>query len=164
MQTLYPVAPTEQHEMSELPLDQFITFRLLRLTNQLNRQAGKILASHVGLRLPEWRCLAILGAYGSMQVNQVATKLSADKGLISRSLSSLEKSGLVKTKRGTEDKRQIVIALTPRGKKMVDTIMPIMQQRQETLIGALSKKEQSELHRMIDKLHNAVQTIDNEVI
>ena len=94
--------------MSELPLDQFITFRLLRLTNQLNRQAGKILASHVGLRLPEWRCLAILGAYGSMQVNQVATKLSADKGLISRSLSSLEKSGLVKTKRGAEDKRQIV--------------------------------------------------------
>tara|TARA_B100000929_G_C15192314_1_gene312745 strand:- start:181 stop:480 length:300 start_codon:yes stop_codon:yes gene_type:complete len=99
-----------------------------------------------------------------MQVNQVATKLSADKGLISRSLSSLEKSGLVKTKRGTEDKRQIAIALTPRGKKTVGAIMPIMQQRQETLIGALSKKEQSELHRMIDKLHDAVQTIDNEVI
>ena len=150
--------------MSELPLDQFITFRLLRLTNQLNRQAGKILASHVGLRLPEWRCLAILGAYGSMQVNQVATKLSADKGLISRSLSSLEKAGLVKTKRGAEDKRQIVIALTPRGKKTVGAIMPIMQQRQETLIGTLSKKEQRELHRMIDKLHDAVQTIDNDFI
>ena len=43
-------------------------------------------------------------------------------------------------------------------------IMPIMQQRQETLIGTLSKKEQRELHRMIDKLHDAVQTIDNDFI
>jgi len=148
--------------MNDLPLDQFITFRLLRLTNQLNRQAGKILASHVGLRLPEWRCLAILGAYGSMQVNQIATKLSADKGLISRSLSSLDKSGLVKTKRGAEDKRQIVIALTARGKKTVGAMMPVMQQRQGILIGALSKKEQSELHRMIDKLHDAVDAINNK--
>ena len=150
--------------MSELPLDQFITFRLLRLTNQLNRQAGKILASHVGLRLPEWRCLAILGAYGSMQVNQVATKLSADKGLISRSLSSLEKSRLVKTKRSAEDRRQIVIALTSRGRKTVSVMMPIMQKRQRVLFDALSKKEQKELHRMIDKLHVAVDAIDNEFV
>tara|TARA_B100000676_G_C17868407_1_gene727196 strand:- start:224 stop:691 length:468 start_codon:yes stop_codon:yes gene_type:complete len=150
--------------MSELPLDQFITFRLLRLTNQLNRQAGKILASKVGLRLPEWRCLAILGAYGSMQVNQIATKLSADKGLISRSLSSLEKSRLVKTKRSAEDRRQIVIALTSRGRKTVSVMMPIMQKRQRVLIDALSKKEQNELHRMIDKLHIAVDAIDNEFV
>tara|TARA_Y100000994_G_C15575149_1_gene394174 strand:+ start:316 stop:783 length:468 start_codon:yes stop_codon:yes gene_type:complete len=150
--------------MSELPLDQFITFRLLRLTNQLNRQAGKILASKVGLRLPEWRCLAILGAYGSMQVNQIATKLSADKGLISRSLSSLEKSRLVKTKRSAEDRRQIVIALTSRGRKTVSVMMPIMQKRQRVLIDALSKKEQNELHRMIDKLHIAVDAIDDEFV
>ena len=150
--------------MSELPLDQFITFRLLRLTNQLNRQAGKILASKVGLRLPEWRCLAILGAYGSMQVTQIAAKLSADKGLISRSLSSLERSNLVKTKRSAEDRRQIVIALTSRGRKTVSVMMPIMQKRQRVLIDALSKKEQKELHRMIDKLHVAVDAIDNEFV
>ena len=126
--------------MSELPLDEFITFRLLRLTNQLNRQAGKILASQVGLRLPEWRCLAILGAYGSMQVNQIAAKLSADKGLISRSLSSLERSNLVKTKRSAEDRRQIEIALTARGKNMVNEMMPIMQNANVFYLTLLAKK------------------------
>ena len=150
--------------MSELPLDEFITFRLLRLTNQLNRQAGKILASQVGLRLPEWRCLAILGAYGPLQVNQIAAKLSADKGLISRSLSSLERSNLIKTKRSAEDKRQIEIALTTRGKNTVNAMMPIMQKRQRVLFDALSKKELKELHRMIDKLHVAVDAIDNEFV
>ena len=150
--------------MSELPLDEFITFRLLRLTNQLNRQAGKILASQVGLRLPEWRCLAILGAYGPLQVNQIAAKLSADKGLISRSLSSLEGSNLVKTKRSAEDRRQIEIALTARGKNTVNEMMPIMQECQRVLFNALSKKEQKELHRMIDKLHVAVDTIDKEFV
>tara|TARA_Y100001934_G_C12308293_1_gene753590 strand:+ start:621 stop:935 length:315 start_codon:yes stop_codon:yes gene_type:complete len=99
-----------------------------------------------------------------MQVNQIATKLSADKGLISRSLSSLEKSRLVKTKRSAEDRRQIVIALTSRGRKTVSVMMPIMQKRQRVLIDALSKKEQNELHRMIDKLHIAVDAIDNEFV
>ena len=43
-------------------------------------------------------------------------------------------------------------------------MMPIMQKRQRVLFDALSKKEQKELHRMIDKLHVAVDTIDNEFV
>ena len=42
--------------------------------------------------------------------------------------------------------------------------MPIMQKRQRVLIDALSKKEQNELHRMIDKLHIAVDAIDDEFV
>ena len=42
--------------------------------------------------------------------------------------------------------------------------MPIMQKRQRVLFDALSKKEQKELNRMIDKLHVAVDTIDNEFV
>ena len=47
---------------------------------------------------------------------------------------------------------------------LTNVMMPIMQKRQRVLFDALSKKEQKELHRMIDKLHVAVDAIDNEFV
>ena len=146
--------------MADLALDQFVTFRLLRLTNQLNRQAIRILAQCTELRLPEWRCLAIIDAYGSQQVNQIAARLSADKGLISRSLASLEAAGLVVMARNTRDRRQVTAALTAAGKGTVDRVMPIMNQRQNHLLGALSARERKDLYRLIEKLQGAAEDFD----
>ena len=52
------------YSKTEPALDEFITFKLLRLTNRFSRQSVRILARHSELRLPEWRCLAIVEAYG----------------------------------------------------------------------------------------------------
>ena len=149
--------------MKDLPLDQFVTFRLLRLTNQLNRQAVRILAQHAGLRLPEWRCLAIIDAYGPQQVNQIAARLSADKGLISRSLASLEGSGHIKMARGAVDRRQVRVSLTAAGKKVVARMMPIMRQRQEHLLAALPERQRADFYRKIDKLQAASEAFDEEL-
>ena len=149
--------------MKEIPLDEFITFRLLHLTNRFNRQSVKILATHTGLRLPEWRCLAILGAYGPQQVNQIAARLAADKGLISRSLTSLENSGQVKMKRSTGDRRQIMVRLTAKGKKTLERMMPIMQRRHGKLADALTRQERETLYKAIAKLHQASTLIEEEI-
>lgn len=149
--------------MKEIPLDEFITFRLLHLTNRFNRQAVKILATHTGLRLPEWRCLAILGAYGPQQVNQISARLGADKGLISRSLTSLEKSGHVKMKRNTGDRRQILVTLTAKGKKTMERMMPIMRRRQGKLVKSLTRQEWKMLDKIVAKLHQASMLIDEEI-
>ena len=146
----------------DLALVEFVTFRLLRVTNQLNRQSVRILAQHTGLRLPEWRCLAIIDAYGPQQVNQIATRLSADKGLISRSLASLESAGYLEMTRSAEDRRQVVASLTAMGKRTVERTMPIMRRRQERLLDALSERERADLYRKIDKLYAASEAFDKD--
>ena len=149
--------------MKELPLDQFITFRLLCLTNQLSRQSTKLIGTHSSLRLPEWRCLAILGAYGPQQVNEITVRLQSDKGLVSRSLSALLKKGYVKTKCGSDDRRRTIVSLTSKGKSTVKQIMPIMQQRQTKLISAVTKKEKLMLYKIISKLQIASTLVDEEI-
>lgn len=149
--------------MEDLPLDQFVTYRLLRLTNQLNRQAVRLLAQNTGLRLPEWRCLAIIDAYGPQQVNQIAGRLSADKGLVSRSLAALEGAGYIRMERSAQDRRNVTASLAPRGEEAVARMMPIMRRRQEVLLGVLSPGEREELYRQIDKLHEAAKAFENEL-
>ena len=149
--------------MKELLLDDFITFRLLCLTNQLSRQSTKLIAAHSNLRLPEWRCLAILGAHGPQQVSEITARLQSDKGLVSRSLSGLVKKGCVETKCGSDDRRRTIVSLTTKGMSTVKRMMPIMQQRQTKLIDAVTKKERLMLYKVISKLQIASTLADEEI-
>ncbi|MFT7458339.1 MAG: DNA-binding MarR family transcriptional regulator [Planctomycetota bacterium] len=149
--------------MKEIPLDEFVTFQLLRLTNQFSRQATKLLLIHTGLRLPEWRCLSILGAYGPQHINQIVARLSADKGLISRSLTSLENSSYVRMKRNTVDRRQIIVTLSAKGRKTLKLMMPIIQHRHSKLVANLTKQDREMLSKIMAKLHKASMLVDEEM-
>ena len=149
---------------TEPALDEFITFKLLRLTNRFSRQSVRILARHSELRLPEWRCLAIVEAYGPQQVKLIASRLSADTGLISRSLASLEAAGQLKMVRNSRDRRQVTVSLTARGRRTVNHQMPILQRRQEHLLAVLSDRERRQFYSTIDKLHAAAEAFDDEFL
>ena len=149
---------------TEPALDEFITFKLLRLTNRFSRQSVRILARHSELRLPERRCLATVEAYGPQQVKQIASRLSADTGLISRSLASLEAAGQLKMVRNSRDRRQVTVSLTARGRRTVNHQMPILQRRQEYLLAVLSDRERQQFYSMIDKLHAAADVFDDEFL
>ncbi|MEM7385468.1 MAG: MarR family winged helix-turn-helix transcriptional regulator, partial [Verrucomicrobiota bacterium] len=73
------------------------TYRLLTLTNHLNRQAMHILETQASLRLPEWRCLAFIhqcsGARGKASLHEVADETAMDRGLVTRSVQGLVSKG-----------------------------------------------------------------------
>ena len=64
----------------DVPFEQFLTYRLLTLTSRLNRQAIKILETHHDLRLPEWRCLAMIGRHRMLNVNRISEIAGMDRG------------------------------------------------------------------------------------
>ena len=69
-----PVEPTDAllSDPDNLPLEQFLTYQLQMLTSRLNRQAIDLLDKTCGLRLPEWRCLAIIGRDGRVSLATIA--------------------------------------------------------------------------------------------
>ena len=156
--------PTERAEPNEnpagslddLPLQDFLTYRLLTLTNRLNRQATKILSREADLRLPEWRCMGLLLANGPVSVARMTELSGMDKGLISRSLTSLTDKGFVITVRPRDDRRTLVASLTKSGKRQAEKILPVMQGRQRHLLAALSPDDRAATYRIIDQLHGAI--------
>ncbi len=137
---------------AELPVEQFITYRLHALHTALNRQAIDILGRASGLGLPEWRVVSRLGRGDTPTASQIGEATSIDKGLLSRTLAVLDQRGLVAMSRDLRDRRLVRIKLTAKGKAIYERTIPHMRSRHRALMGILTKAEQVAVYSIIDKL------------
>jgi DNA-binding MarR family transcriptional regulator len=136
----------------DLPLEQYVTLGLLRLTNRLNRQSMQLLDRSAGLGLPEWRCLAFIGRVGTISLNEIADLTGMDRGLISRSVQSLVEKGLVLVARDPADRRLVRAAMTRKGKDVYRAARPVMHARQVRLLESLDSADRQALYRIMDRL------------
>ena len=140
----------------DVSFEQFLTYRLLTLTNRLNRQASKILESRNNLRLPEWRCLAMIGRHQMLNVNRISELTGMDRGLISRAVHGLVTKDYVLAERSTHDRRIVRATLTIAGTTLYEEMLPVMQQRQRELLSALSPSDRRAVYRITDRLNDAL--------
>lgn len=143
-------SPTES---APIPLEKHITYGLLRLTNRLNRQSMRLLDEAAGLGLPEWRCLAFIGAASKISLNEIFDRTRMDRGLISRSTQSLVDKGLVLVERDRADRRLVHAAVTTKGRQVYRVVRPVMHARQMRLLESLSDADRSALYRIMDRLN-----------
>lgn len=145
-------------DMSDLPLQSFLTYRLARLNAALNRQAGQILQKNGPLKIPEWRLIALLAVYGEMNGRMISDIAGLDAGLASRTMHGLKQRGLIACNRRGEDRRTVWAKLTLDGAALHARIRPLMQQRQERLLAALTPEERLAVFRIVDKLMRCVES------
>jgi DNA-binding MarR family transcriptional regulator len=137
---------------ADLPVEQFLTYRLHALHSALNRQASAILERASGLRLPEWRVIALLGTGATLNATKIGQISAIDKGLLSRILAGLKKRGLISIVVDANDRRSSLVVLTAKGRAVYDKTIPHMQARQRALMQALNKSEQIAVFPIIGKL------------
>lgn len=145
-----------QFEELDLPLEKYLTLALLRLTNRLNRQSMKLLDRAAGLGLPEWRCLAFIGRVRKISLNEITDLTGMDRGLISRSVQSLVDKGLVLVSRDPSDRRLVFAAVTRKGEEVHALVKPVMQARQQRLLGSLGAPDRVALYRIMDQLNRCL--------
>jgi DNA-binding MarR family transcriptional regulator len=141
---------------SALP-ENMLTFQLVRLYAALNRQSNRLLKDAGGLTIPEWRIVSLLGAHGEMNGRLIGTAAKLDAGLLSRTLRTLERRGIVKCARKAEDRRSVWARLTARGNKLAQAVRPVMLARHRRLLGALAPGERTMIFKLIDKLSAAIE-------
>lgn len=149
------LALLELDDGTGLPVEQFLTFRLHALHSALNRQASAILERASGLRLPEWRVIALLGTGATLNATRIGQISAIDKGLLSRILAGLKKRGLISIVTDANDRRSSLVVLTAKGRAVYDKTIPHMQARQRALMQALNKSEQIAVFPIIGKLLSA---------
>jgi DNA-binding MarR family transcriptional regulator len=136
-------------------LRDFLTFRLSRLTQSLNAQATEVLEREGPIGLTDWRVLAMIAGGGATSARDIVTQTGFDAAQVSRALRHLEDAGLVLTVRDSADRRMRPVRLTARGEALHARLVPIMQRRQDALLGALNPEERVAIFGIIDKLQNA---------
>lgn len=145
-----------------LLFEQFPTYRILSLTSRLNRQAVQILDQACGLRLPEWRCMAMIGRHEQLNLFNISDIAGMDRAQVTRSIQGLVEKDYVLTERDSIDRRIVSAKLTKSGQRVYEKTFPIMEQRQLQLLSSLSPGDRDAFYRIMDNLNDALATWEQE--
>ncbi|GEM_PF-865733 len=113
------------------------------------RLCGDFLSYRRGQRPGQNRVMFMLHRYGSITQKELQEILQIQQGSLSELLSEMDSSGLIERKRNPEDRRQVVISLTPEGKEVEHANHQRVVKENMELFSSLSQEEQDELYRML---------------
>ncbi|MCW3155249.1 MarR family transcriptional regulator [Achromobacter spanius] len=143
-------------------LERFLTYRLHVLNKITDRDTNRAYLEDCGIPLGEARCLAAIGRYAPLSVNDLARAANLNKGQASRSAQALVDRGLVEKALSTSDGRGVVLTPTPAGMAQYQRIIDLIAQRNQEIFGCLDASEQQVLGEMLDRLIEHLQTQEND--
>jgi len=113
---------------ADLPLllGNQLCFAVYSTAHAFNR-AYKPLLDRLGLTYPQYLVMLVLWERDGVPVKDIGERLLLDSGTLTPLLKRLEAAELVKRSRSTEDERQVLIALTPRGQALKEKARAVPQ-------------------------------------
>jgi hypothetical protein len=159
LSTAKPPAPGTAKHAGAFDLETFLPYELSVVTNRISRAFTRRYAESFGLTIPEWRVMAIVGAFAPLSSNAVCERAAMDKAKVSRAVTSLVEKGYLKRARHAEDGRLVALALTPAGQSVHQGIVPLAREVETQLVAVLSEAERVSLRRILRKLDTRVREL-----
>ena len=131
-------------------LNAFI--KLLRAAESVTGRLTHFVHDSAGLTLSQFGVLEALLHLGPLSLHQIGEKMLKSGGNITTVIDNLEKRGLVKRRRCSEDRRVIYAHLTAAGEEIIRTHFPKHAKQIEREMSALTAEELAELGRLCKKL------------
>ena len=117
---------TVKQAVDPLLLGNQICFAVYSTAHAFNR-VYKPLLDRLGLTYPQYLVMMVLWERDDVPLKDIGEKLFLDSGTLTPLLKRLEASGLIKRTRSTEDERQVLIALTPKGQALREEARAVPQ-------------------------------------
>ena len=132
-------------------LQDFLTYRLHKLNKITDRHSSEAYAA-MGLGVGEARCLAAIGEFAPLSVNDLAARANLNKAQASRAAQMLGERELVLKSASESDARGVVLTPTRSGRALWKKVMRLIAQRNADIFGCLSATEQRQLETFFDRL------------
>lgn len=132
-------------------LDTYI--KLIRASNAVSHRIHAHLRDD-GLTVSQFAVLEALYHLGPLPQRDLCKKLLQSGGNMTLVAANLEKRGLVNRKRPPENRRLVIVRLTPAGRRLIRRVFPRHAEIVAEDLGVLNAPEQRELSRLLKKLGN----------
>ncbi len=144
MGTHFKGTPSEQRT-----LNAFI--KLMRATESLNSRLNKHL-SDADLTVSQFGTLEALLHLGPLNQRTIGEKLLKSGGNVTMVIDNLERCGHVKRKKDPNDRRAVLIHLTPKGKSFIEDFFPKHLEKIKEEFSVFSEEEKEKLADLCKKL------------
>jgi len=108
----------------ELDLENFIPYRLNRVSVALSHRTRDVYRTKHQLTVPEWRTLATIGQFSKITAKAIGLHSDMHKTKVSRAVSALVDRRWVTKEKNCEDRREDFLCLTRQGQHAYEEIIP----------------------------------------
>ena len=146
--------PADFYRAGDYCAEESVGYLMKRVQLSIMYQVDKRLAEH-GLTSAQWGPLMRMKvAGGGSTVAELARWMQVDAGAMTRLLDRLEKKGLCKRVRSTEDRRVVRVELTCKGETAIAEVPAVLAEVMNAHLAGFSKTEwnalKSYLQRMVE--------------
>ena len=133
---------------NKLNLSTLVTFT--RAENKIHRMEYETIKKN-GLTAAQFGVLEALYSKGDLKICEIIEKILTTSGNITVVIKNLEKDGLVKRYSDPEDKRATIIALTDKGREVIENILPEHIMNISKIFNILTDEEKLTLKKILKK-------------
>ena len=148
--------------MTDLKLDTFLPYRLSVVSNRVSDAIATAYVRLFGLKIPEWRLIAVIAERQPITQQAVGVATRMDKVTVSRAAQSLVERGLIARHPNTGDKRSHLLALTGTGRTLYDQVAPKALEMEAAIFEQLDPAERTALSAMLDRIEAAASEVAPE--
>lgn len=137
-------------------LADFLPYLLSVASNAVSGRIADEYYTRFGLRIPEWRVMAVLGDAGALTQRDLVGATLMDKVAVNRACKVLEDRGLAARSPNSSDGRSHLLELTDAGRDMHGRIMPLALDMERRLFAALDEAEQAQFKEFLARIRARV--------
>lgn len=141
---------------SKLTLSEFLPYQLSITSNAVSDLIARSYRGRFGLKIPEWRVMAVLGERPSATQRDLVTLTQMDKVTVNRASKELVDRGLIARAPNESDGRSHHLALTEVGRELYHQIVPLALSVESEIEEILGGAQTRVLEDMLAKLRERV--------
>lgn len=136
------------------------------LLNRVGVRMGELFSRRIAsfdVTLPMYRVMAALWEKGDQRLSDLATVTTAEISTLSRLVGEMKRKGLVTRSRLEDNGRTVAINLTPKGRLLVEELMPIAVHFEDVAVCSFSDEEVSRLKIVLREIYDSLGSIEPEI-
>jgi DNA-binding MarR family transcriptional regulator len=132
----------------------FLPYQLSVASNAVSSLIAERYRKRFGLKIPEWRVMAVLGDSGRLTQRALTAATVMDKVAVNRAVKILEERGLVGRVPNPGDGRSHLLELTGEGRAIHAEVMPLARATERELLDGFQPHEEALLRRLLADMRN----------
>lgn len=149
-------------DTNRLNLDAFLPYRLSITSNLVSGVIASAYEALFGLRIPEWRLVAVIAEAEAISQQAIGTRTRMDKVTVSRAAIALADRGLIQRKPNPDDARSHLLSLTRAGEQLYAEVMPKALEFEARIFAGFKPAEIDRLKTMLARIDAAAEALEAE--
>ncbi|MNE73936.1 Transcriptional regulator SlyA [compost metagenome] len=125
---------------------------LIRSVFRLYTAQLQQLVTREGVTIGHWYYLRVLAEQDGLVQRELSKRVGIAATTAVPALDDMEKHGLVVRQRDTKDRRRICVYLTPKGRRLLDEMLPSVAAMLEQSIAGVSSKDMTTFYKVLGQI------------